>query len=181
MRPLPTSALPGPPGRAEAGALVPNSVLDAIFSSYFSQAQQQGIQVEASLAVPDKPARGCRGVVHRVCQRFGERHPRLRGASGRERKIVCKCINRPRLCLRWRIPVWEKSADQNGLPVTGRRATKWAHAPSPLSAKSTAPSAPTNKRTAGSDTADPINGCKPSCLRKFDLDTVTKPESQSLP
>ena len=99
-----------------------NSVLDAIFSSYFSQAQQQGIQVEASLAVPDKLpvdavelstvfANALENAIH-ACAELPEG----------ERKIVCKCINRPRLMFEVaNTCVGEVRLDQNGLPVTGRR------------------------------------------------------------
>ena len=97
-------------------------MLDAIFSSYFSQAQQQGIQVEASLVVPDKLpvdavelstvfANALENAIH-ACAELPEG----------ERKIVCKCINRPRLMFEVaNTCVGEVRLDQNGLPVTGRR------------------------------------------------------------
>ncbi len=99
-----------------------NSVLDAIFSSYFGQAQRQGIQVEASLAIPDELpvdavelstvfANALENAIH-ACAELG---------SG-ERKIVCKCINRPRLMFEVaNACAGEVRLDRNGLPVAGRR------------------------------------------------------------
>ena len=99
-----------------------NSVLDAILSSYFGQAKRQGIQVEASLAIPDELpvdaaelstvfANALENAIH-ACAELPEG----------ERKIVCKCISRPGLMFEVaNTCAGEIRLDRNGLPVAGRR------------------------------------------------------------
>ena len=58
------------------------AVLDAVFASYFGQAQRQGVRVEADIRLQEPPPGGRGGAGHRVRQRFGERPPRLPEAAG---------------------------------------------------------------------------------------------------
>lgn len=99
-----------------------NSVLDAILASYFQQAQRQGIQVEANLAVPDELpvdatelstvfANALENAIH-ACAALPEG----------KRKIVCRCINRPGLMFEIANTCAGKvRLDANGLPVAGRQ------------------------------------------------------------
>ncbi len=99
-----------------------NPVLDAILAAYFNQAQRQGIQVEAALAIPDELpvdaaelstvfANALENAIH-ACAVLPEG----------ERKIVCKCIDRPSLMFEVaNTCAGEVRLDRNGLPVARRQ------------------------------------------------------------
>ena len=99
-----------------------NPVLDAIFASYFEQARQQGIPVEANLAIPDELpvdatelstvfANALENAIH-ACAALPES----------KRKIICKCINRPQLMFEVaNTYAGEVRFDANGLPLSERR------------------------------------------------------------
>lgn len=99
-----------------------NPVLDAIFSSYFNQANRQGIEVQATLAIPDELvvdaaelatvfANALENAIH-ACAELPEG----------ERRIVCKCINRPQLMFEVANTYAGKvSFDARGLPVAAHR------------------------------------------------------------
>lgn len=98
-----------------------NPVLDAILSSYFGQAQRQGIEVEASVALPDALpvdaaelstvfANALENAIH-ACAALPEG----------KRKIVCKCISRPGLMFEVaNTCAGPVRLDRNGLPVAER-------------------------------------------------------------
>lgn len=99
-----------------------NPVLDAVFSSYLEQARRQGIQVEASLAIPEALpvdalelsavfANALENAIH-ACACLPEG----------QRKIVCRCLNRPQLMFEVANPYsGQVSFDAGGLPVSTRR------------------------------------------------------------
>jgi len=93
-------------------------LLDAVFSSYFAQARQQGIQIRAELSFPEKLpvdsvelsalfANALENAIH-ACAALPE------GA----RQIVCTCISRPALMFEVSNPYQgEIRFDRAGLPV----------------------------------------------------------------
>lgn len=95
-----------------------NPVLDAIFSSYLEQAKRQGIQVEASLAVPESLpvdamelstvfANALENAIH-ACADVPEG----------ERKLVCRCLNHPQLMFEVaNTYAGQVRFDADGLPV----------------------------------------------------------------
>jgi len=95
-----------------------NSILNAVFLSYFRQAEQMHIQVSANLAIPDKLpvdaaelstvfANALENAIH-ACSRL----PR------EERRIICRCISCPQLMFEISNPYTEKIVfDSHGLPV----------------------------------------------------------------
>ena len=99
-----------------------NPVLDAIFASYFNQAERQGIEVQATLAIPDELtvdaaelatvfANALENAIH-ACAELPEG----------ERKIVCKCISHPQLMFEVANTCAGKvSFDAHGLPVAAHR------------------------------------------------------------
>ena len=98
------------------------ALLDAVFASYFGQAQRQRVRVEADIRLQE-PLPVDEGELAIVFANALENaiHACAELPEG-ERKIVCKCINRPRLMFEVaNTCVGEVRLDQNGLPVTGRR------------------------------------------------------------
>jgi len=93
-------------------------LLDAVFSSYFAQARQQGIQVKAKLAIPEKLpvdaaelstvfANALENAIH-ACAALPEG----------ERELVCTCISHPSLMFQIANPYRGTIRfDQNGCPV----------------------------------------------------------------
>lgn len=98
-----------------------NPVLDAIFSSYLEQAKRQGIQVEASLAVPESLpvdamelstvfANALENAIH-ACADVPEG----------ERKLVCRCLNHPQLMFEVaNTYAGQVRFDADGLPVSNQ-------------------------------------------------------------
>ena len=96
-------------------------VLDAVFSSYFDQAKNQGIQVEATIALPDNLpvdegelaivlANGLENAIHANL---------ALPQDGRE--LRCKMVGTPGIMLEMSNPcAGEVSFDSSGLPVTQR-------------------------------------------------------------
>ena len=94
-------------------------VLDAVFSSYFDQAQNQGIPVEAKIALPDElpvdegelaivAANALENAIHANLELPGER-----------RRIRCKMVSSPGVMLEISNPcAGDVVFDSNGLPVT---------------------------------------------------------------
>lgn len=97
-------------------------VLDAVFSSYFSQAQRQGIQVDARIALPDKLpveeaelaivfANALENAIH-ACM--------LLPPGGRD--IRCKVISHPSLMFEFSNPyTGDIQFDEVGLPISPRQ------------------------------------------------------------
>lgn len=98
-----------------------NLVLDAVFSSYFEQAKQQHIEVEASLAIPDELpvdaaelstvfANALENAIH-ACVELPEG----------ERRISCKCLNHPGLMFEvTNTYAGEIHLDSDGIPLSSR-------------------------------------------------------------
>lgn len=95
-----------------------NSMLNAVFTTYFSQAEREGIRVEAKLAISDvltvDPAELAMVFANLIenainaCTELPEE----------ERIIICKCIEHPRLMLQVENPyTGEVHFDGRGLPV----------------------------------------------------------------
>ena len=94
-------------------------VLDAILVAYFQKAKDMGIQVEAQLAIPDTLpvptaelstvfANALENMIHAV-----------QTVPSEQRKIVCKCIDTPRLMIEFSNPCAEEvQIGADGLPVT---------------------------------------------------------------
>ena len=154
-----------------------NSVLDAIFSSYFSQAQQQGIQVEASLAVPDKLpvdavelstvfANALENAIH-ACAELPEGNGKSSASVSTVPRLMFEVAN---TCVgEVRLGPERPARDWTPWPRNGhtlhRRFLRKARRCLLL-------------RTKGrlvQDTADPVNGCKPRLSSKFDGSEKTGP------
>lgn len=98
-----------------------NPVLDAIFSSYFAQANQAGIQVEARLALPDELPVDT-GELSTVFANILENalHACVQMPEG-QRQIICKCLCRPQLMLEVANTCLGKVRfDANGQPIADR-------------------------------------------------------------
>ena len=93
-------------------------VLDAVFSSYFNQAKNQGISVEAKISLPDSlPAD--EGELALVLANALENaiHANLE-LPREQRKIFCKMVGAPSVMLEISNPyAGEVTFDNNGLPV----------------------------------------------------------------
>ena len=93
-------------------------VLDAVFSSYFNQAKNQGISVEAKISLPDSlPAD--EGELALVLANALENaiHANLE-LPREQRKICCKMVGAPSVMLEISNPyAGEVTFDNNGLPV----------------------------------------------------------------
>ncbi|MEZ3502625.1 MAG: ATP-binding protein [Lachnospiraceae bacterium] len=95
-----------------------NPILNAVFLSYFRQAEQMHIQVSTNLAIPDKLpvdaaelstvfANALENAIH-ACSRLPQE----------ERRIICRCISRPQLMFEISNPYAGKVIfDCHGLPV----------------------------------------------------------------
>jgi len=93
-------------------------LLDAVFSSYFAQAGQQGIRIKAKLAFPEKlPVDSAE--LSTVFANALENAIRVCSALPKERReIVCTCINQPSLMFEISNPYQgDIRFDQAGLPV----------------------------------------------------------------
>lgn len=94
-------------------------VLDAVFSSYFDQAQKQGISVKAKLALPDTLPVD-EGELAIVIANALENaiHANLK-LSQEQREIRCKMAGTPGVLLEISNPcIGNISFDRNGLPIT---------------------------------------------------------------
>ncbi len=95
-----------------------NPLLDAVFSSYFAQARQKGIQIKAKLAFPDELpvnadelsavfANALENAIH-ACSELPEE----------QREIVCTCISRPAFMFEVANPyAGEVCFNESGLPA----------------------------------------------------------------
>lgn len=95
-----------------------NPVLDAILVAYFQRAKDMGIQVEADLVIPDTlpvPAAELSTVFANALENM------LHAAQSvpiEQRRIVCKCIDTPRLMMEFSNPCAEDvQIGADGLPV----------------------------------------------------------------
>ena len=99
-----------------------NPVLDAILASYFSQAERQGIQVEAALAIPDQLPVDAAELSTVFANALENAIHACAGLPEEKRKIICKCINQPRLMFEVaNTCAGEVPLDENGMPVAGGR------------------------------------------------------------
>lgn len=99
-----------------------NPVLDAIFSSYFNQANRQGIEVRAALAIPDELAVDAAELATVFANALENAIHACAELPEGERKIVCKCINRPQLMFEVANTCAGKvSFDARGLPAAAHR------------------------------------------------------------
>ena len=93
-------------------------MLDAILVAYFQRAKEMGIQVETELAIPDNlpvPAAELSTVFANALENMIHAVQTL---PAEERKIVCKCINSPRLMIEFSNPCAEEvQIDADGLPI----------------------------------------------------------------
>ncbi|MDO4314537.1 MAG: GHKL domain-containing protein [Oscillospiraceae bacterium] len=105
----------------DAGHYCTNAVLDAILSTYFRQAEELGIRVEASLAIPDElpaPAAELSTVFANALENMIHA---VRDLPEAERRIVCKAVTEPRLILEFAnpCPVGVKLGP-DGIPVAAQ-------------------------------------------------------------
>lgn len=99
-----------------------NPVLDAIFSSYFDQADRQGIEVQATLAIPDELAVDAAELATVFANALENAIHACGSLPEGERKIVCKCINRPQLMFEVANTYAGKvSFDARGLPAAAHQ------------------------------------------------------------
>ena len=95
-----------------------NPVLDAILTAYFRQAKELGIQVEAQLAIPDDlpvPAEELSTVFANALENMIHAVQEL---PEQQRRIICKCIDNPRLMLEFSNPcAGNVRLGPDGLPV----------------------------------------------------------------
>ena len=96
-------------------------VLDAVFSSYFDQAQNQGIQVEAKIALPDVLSVD-EGELAIVLANALENAIHANQALPQEQRAIrCKIVGTPSVMLEIANPCMENiSFDDNGLPIAQR-------------------------------------------------------------
>ena len=94
-------------------------VLDAILVAYFQRAKDMGIQVEAQLAIPDTlpvPAAELSTVFANALENMIHA---VQTVPAEQRKIVCKCIDTPRLMIEFSNPcAVEVQIGNDGLPIT---------------------------------------------------------------
>lgn len=94
-------------------------VLDAILVAYFQKAKDMGIQVEAQLAIPDTlpvPAAELSTVFANALENMIHA---VKTVPAEQRKIVCKCIDTPRLMIEFSNPCAEEvQIGTDGLPIT---------------------------------------------------------------
>lgn len=93
-------------------------VLDAVFSSYFEQAQLQNIRVEANLSLPDTlPVDEAELAVVLANALENAIHANMK-LPGKQRQICCKMVGTPTLLLNVSNPyVGEIALDHEGFPV----------------------------------------------------------------
>ena len=93
-------------------------VLDAILVAYFQRAKEMGIQVEAQLAIPNTlpvPAAELSTVFANALENMIHA---VQTVPAEQRRIVCKCINTPRLMIEFSNPCAEEiQIRADGLPV----------------------------------------------------------------
>ena len=99
-----------------------NAILDAVFSYYFKEAQEKGIEIESSLSIPENPpvdaselsvviANALENAIH-ACEKL----PRGK------RIIACKCIEAPQFILQISNPfAGEIKTDKDGIPVSSEK------------------------------------------------------------
>lgn len=94
-------------------------VLDAILVAYFQRAKDMGIQVEAQLAIPDTlpvPAAELSTVFANALENMIHA---VQTVPAEQRRIVCKCIDTPRLMIEFSNPCAEEvQIGADGLPIT---------------------------------------------------------------
>jgi len=94
-------------------------VLDAILVAYFQKAKDMGIQVEAQLAIPDTlpvPTAELSTVFANALENMINA---VQTVPAEQRRIVCKCIDTPRLMIEFSNPcVEEVQIGTDGLPIT---------------------------------------------------------------
>lgn len=94
-------------------------VLDAILVAYFQRAKDMGIQVEAELAIPNTlpiPAAELSTVFANALENMIHA---VQAVPAEQRRIVCKCIDTPRLMIEFSNPCAEEvQIGADGLPVT---------------------------------------------------------------
>lgn len=94
-------------------------VLDAILVAYFQRAKDMGIQVEAQLAIPDTlpvPAAELSTVFANALENMIHA---VQTVPAEQRRIVCKCIDTPRLMIEFSNPcAVEVQMGSDGLPIT---------------------------------------------------------------
>ena len=93
-------------------------ILDAVFSSYFNQAQNQDISVEADIALPDTlPVEEGELAIVLANALENAIHANL-ALPRKQRKIRCKMVGTPGIMLELSNPyIGEISFDHNGLPL----------------------------------------------------------------
>ena len=96
-------------------------VLDAVFSSYFGQAKNHGISVEAKISLPDAlPVDEGELAIVLANALENAIHANLK-LPEEQRQIRCKIVGNPSIMLELSNPCTEKiSFDSNGLPVAQR-------------------------------------------------------------
>lgn len=94
-------------------------VLDAILVAYFQRAKDMGIRVEAQLAIPDTlpvPAAELSTVFANALENMIHA---VQTVPTEQRRIVCKCIDTPRLMIEFSNPCAEEvQIGADGLPIT---------------------------------------------------------------
>lgn len=94
-------------------------VLDAILVAYFQRAKDMGIRVEAQLAIPDTlpvPAAELSTVFANALENMIHA---VQTVPAEQRRIVCKCIDTPRLMIEFSNPCAEEvQIGADGLPIT---------------------------------------------------------------
>ncbi len=93
-------------------------VLDAILVAYFQRAKDMGIQVDAELAIPDTlpvPAAELSTVFANALENMLHA---VQTVPAEQRKIICKCIDTPRLMIEFSNPCAEEvQIGADGLPI----------------------------------------------------------------
>jgi len=94
-------------------------LLDAVFSSYFVQAEQQDIRVRAKLAFPEKLPMDSAELSTVFANALENAIHACAAVPGERREIVCTCISQPALMFEVANPYsGEVRFDRDGLPVT---------------------------------------------------------------
>lgn len=96
-----------------------NPVLDAILVAYFQRAKGMGIQVEAHLAIPDTLPVSAAELSTVFANALENMIHAVRDLPAEQRRIVCKCIDTPRLMIEFSNPCAEEvQMGADGLPIT---------------------------------------------------------------
>ncbi len=93
-------------------------LLDAVFSSYFAQARQQGIRVKAKVAVPEKLPVDAAELSTVFANALENAIRACAALPAEERELVCTCISHPSLMFEIVNPYrGDIRFDENGQPV----------------------------------------------------------------